>query len=162
MRTRVVASVAAAWLLAVPAPVLALSDYALQPETESAAVSGISMGAGFAALVIAVVLLGEVFSLVRVADGSAIADNVDYVVAGVACIGASVLAGWVSRWVDGLASVQARIGQDLLILMAMVFLGIYFYRVRRALTRFLSGAAAAYESSLAAVQVQEAEETADA
>lgn len=100
---------------------------------------GVTTVSGVFALVMAAVLLVEMLSLRRLASGSAIADNITYAVLAVACLAASVLVGWISRYVPaGFTSEQARLGADLLALAAMVLFLVYFFRVRRAMARFLS------------------------
>ncbi|MCE5190628.1 MAG: hypothetical protein LLG08_02515 [Actinomycetia bacterium] len=98
----------------------------------------ITTGSGMLALVIAVVLLLEMLTLRKLAQGAAIADNITYAILGVICLAASVLAGWISRYVPrGFTAEEARLGADMLSIVAMVLFGIYFFRVRRAMSRFL-------------------------
>lgn len=94
--------------------------------------------AGIVVLVTAGVLLIDVAALRRVAEGAAIAEYVAYVMAGVIALTASVLVGWVGRFLPmGLSASQARLAADLLVLVAMVLLGVYFFRVRRVMVRYL-------------------------
>lgn len=98
----------------------------------------ISTGAGVVALAVGAALLLEMLALRKIAEGAAIADNITYAILGVVCLVASVLAGWVSRYApDGFTIEQARLGADLLALASMALFGIYFFRVRRAMSRFL-------------------------
>lgn len=116
--------------LAVPAPA-----YAFGAEVERA----ISTGAGVLVLVAAAGLLVEMLSLRKLASGAAIAENITYAVLGTMCLAASVLVGWVARFLPaGLTADQARLGSDLLVLASLVLFGIYFFRVRQAMSRFLS------------------------
>ena len=67
------------------------------------------------------------------------AENITFVVAACACLGASVLASWTARMLpDAFSADQARLGADLLIIAEIVFFCIYFWRVRASLKRFLS------------------------
>jgi hypothetical protein len=126
-----VASVAALFVLAVPTPALAASD-----EVPSV----LAMGVGIVALLLAALLLVIVVGLRRVAEGAAIAQNVTYVVLGVLCLVAAILAGWVVRFIPGDMSVErARVAADILIIAAMVLFGVYFNSVRKALLSFLRG-----------------------
>ncbi len=94
---------------------------------------------GIVALVVAVVLLLDVLALRRVAEGAAIADNMAYVMAGVVCLVAAVVLGWVARYLPSVFSeAQGRLGADVLIVACMFLFGVYFYRVRRVLTRYLN------------------------
>lgn len=95
-------------------------------------------GSGVVALVVAAVLLVEMLALRKLAHGAAIADNITYAILAVICLAASVLAGWFARFVQvGFSAEQARLGADLLSVAAMVLFGVYFYRVWRAMSRFL-------------------------
>lgn len=115
--------------LAVPAPA-----YASSAGVEQA----IATGAGVLALVAAAALLVEMLSLRKLASGAAIADNITYAVLGTMCLAASVLVGWVARFLPaGMTADQARLGSDLLVLASLVLFGVYFFRVRQAMSRFL-------------------------
>lgn len=106
--------------------------------TGDAVQSGVTTVAGTAALVVAAVLLVEMLSLRRLAAGSAIADNITYAVLAVVCLAASVLAGWVARFVPaGFTAEQAQLGADALGLASMALFLVYFFRVRRAMSKFL-------------------------
>jgi uncharacterized membrane protein len=94
--------------------------------------------AGVSVLLSAVVLLVVALGLQRVARGSAIADNISYVVGACVCLGSAALARWVVRFVSqGLTSEQITLSSDLLTLAAIVLFCVYFFRVRAALSRFL-------------------------
>ncbi|MDI6712861.1 MAG: hypothetical protein QMD96_06440 [Anaerosomatales bacterium] len=98
----------------------------------------ISIGAGVLALIAAAALLVEMMSLRKLASGAAIADNITYAVLGTMCLAASMLVGWVARFLPaGMTADQARLGSDLLVLASLVLFGIYFFRVRQAMSRFL-------------------------
>ena len=110
------------------------SAYAAQGDVPVA----LGSGAGIAALLTAAGLLVVMLSLRRLAKGAAIADNISFAVLAVVCLAASILVGWIARLVGGAVSPEhARLGADLLGLLAMVFFGIYFHRVRGAMARFL-------------------------
>lgn len=121
------------FVVAMSVPATALAD------TGAVAVpSMLATGVGIVGLVTAIGLLLDVLALRRVATGAAIADNISYVVAGVACLAASVLSSWASGQMPPEFSPQhTRLAADLLVIASMAFLGIYFYRVRRAMVRFL-------------------------
>ena len=94
--------------------------------------------AGALALIAAAVLLREMLGLRAVARGAAIADNVSYVVLAAMCLAASVLLGWIARFIPGAFSAEhARLGADLLSVVAIVFFVIYFARVRAVMRRFV-------------------------
>lgn len=119
-------------LLASPAPAFARDAVA-----EVSPV--ITTGAGIVALLLAAALLLEMLSLRKLSMGSALAENITFAVLATVCLAASVLVGWVGRFLDSSFSAeQARLGSDLLGIVAIAFFGIFFHRVRRAMSRFLS------------------------
>ncbi|MEN6430435.1 MAG: hypothetical protein ABFC80_06285, partial [Coriobacteriales bacterium] len=100
--------------------------------------AGVISVTGIVALLFAVALLVEMLVLRKLASGAAIAENITYAVLAVMCLAASVLVGWVSRLVPaGFTAEQARLGSDMLALAAMALFFVYFWRVRRAMSRFL-------------------------
>ena len=115
----------------------------------------LTSGSGALALVVAAFLLIGVLALERVAKGSAIAESVGYVVAAVLSLAASVLLGWIARFLEtDLSAEQARFASDLLVVASMVFFGVYFYRVRKSLRRYLEGSS----DLLAKIQAAEDDE----
>lgn len=117
------------------------SSAALSSNVAVAAVvpQGLDIGVGAVALVLAVVMLLDVLALRRVASGAAIAEYVSLVMAAVLCLAASVLSEWLVRflpWDD--VTPQAELASDLLVIAAMAFFALYFFRVRRAMVRFLN------------------------
>lgn len=112
---------------------------------------------GILGLVAAVFALMAAWSLRKVAEGSAVAENVTYVVLGVICLAASVLGGWIPRIVDvGLDAGDVRVASDGLVVVSMAFFAIYFFRVSAALVRFLRTMSA--ENALAAAQIAQTPE----
>lgn len=129
--------------LAVPAPA-----YASGLGVEKA----ISTGAGVLVLIAAAGLLVVMLSLRKLASGAAIADNITYAVLGTMCLAASVLVGWVARFLPaGMTADQARLGSDLLVLASLVLFGVYFFRVRQAMSRFLGRLSAAEQDLVGAL-----------
>jgi len=105
----------------------------------SAASEPVSVVVGMVTLLAAVALLLVALGLARVVRGSAVAENITFVVAACACLAASVLASWAARVLpDAFSSDQARLGADLLIIAAIAFFCVYFWRVLTSLKRFLS------------------------
>lgn len=97
----------------------------------------LSVGAGVAALVSAVVLLVGILAVARIADGAAIAQHIQYAVLAVLCMSTAVLVGWLARWLPSFSAEHARLASDLLLVAAMALFGVYFFRVRLAMSRFL-------------------------
>ncbi len=151
MRLMRIPAISAFALLTLPSPA-----FAVDAASDVPAWLGFGMG-GFA-LVVSVLLLVEVTRLRRLADGSAFADNMAYVMAGIITLAASALAGWLALLgVEGVSRDLVRVVSDALVGVSMVLLGVYFYRVRRAMKRYLS--VLSYDDApLAAVQAHEADE----
>lgn len=118
-----------ALLLAVPAPAYAMSTGDVP--------QWLAIGAGVAALIAAAVLLAGMLAVAKIAEGAAIAEHIRYAVLAVICMTASVLIGWVGRWLPVFSAEHARLGADLLLVAAMALFSVYFVRVRLAMSRFL-------------------------
>lgn len=126
------ASFALIAVLAFPAPALADTGAVTVPPA-------LSVGAGTVTLLIACFLMLDALALRNVAKGAAFADNISYVMACVLCLVASVLAGFVAGLLPAELSPQlVRFAADLLVTASMAFLGVYLFRVRRAVQRFIS------------------------
>jgi len=151
MSTRRCALITGLLILGVPS-----SAYAAQAESVS---ETILTGAGVAGLVAAMLLLVEMLSLRKLAQGAAIADNISFAVLAVVCLAASVLVGWIARFVPtDLSAEQARLGADLLSIAAMAFFGVYFFRVRRAMSRFLSRLTGEEQNLISVIDVDATDE----
>lgn len=151
-----IAAAAAIWAL----PAVALAD--------SGEGSAVSWTVGGLTLCAAVALLLLALELTKVAGGSAIADNVSYIIVACLCLSASVLAGWAGRFLtDRFAVEQSELGAQLLVIATMAFLCIYFYKVRTALQRFLTDTSAEHllakaHTTVAAADPVSHQDTADA
>lgn len=129
-------------------PSLALAQ--MSPEAQTA-----DWIIGVSTLLGAIVLLLIALGLARVTEGSAMADNISYVVAGCVCLACSELATWIARFPQGrLVGEQLILASQALIVACIAFFCVYFYRVRAALRRFRKTTAEAY--ALAAAQMPEA------
>lgn len=102
------------------------------------ATDAVSTVTGIASLLLAMIMLVVVLRLRRVADGSAIAENISYVVGASLCLAASVMLGWVDRFVASGGAVRA--GADVLVMVSMLLFAMYFMRVSEALCAFLDHA----------------------
>ncbi len=128
-------TIAAATLVLLMVPSTALASDA----TGVAEISPVLwIGAGVLALVLSAGLLIEMLALRRLATGSALAENISFAVLAAVCLAASVLVGWVGRFLGTTFSAeQARLGADLLAVVAIALFAIFFHRVRRAMANFL-------------------------
>lgn len=116
--------------------------FAVLPATAYGASSDIppvlSSGAGVLGLLFAAALLAGMLSLRRITVGAAIAENITWAVLAVLCLAASLLVGWIGRWLPAEFSAErARLGADLLSVASLALFGVYFWRVRLAMTRLL-------------------------
>jgi hypothetical protein len=136
MLTRKGTAVLALCLMCLPAVAFAQTS----PEAETAGwIIAVST------LVGAVVLLLIALGLARIAEGSAMAENISYVVAGCVCLACSVLATWIVRFTRGtFLGEQLMLTSEALIVACIAFFCVYFFRVRAALKRFRKTTAEAY------------------
>jgi len=96
---------------------------------------------GIVSLIAAAFLLVDAVLLRRVAKGGAIAENINFLMLGIVCLAGSVLSRWVVDRLPAWVEVpQPWLASDALVLMAMVLMGLYFWRVRKALEGYLSAA----------------------
>ena len=113
----------------------------------------VSVGLGALTLAAAVFLLVMAYGLERVTPGSAMGDNVRWVMLGAICIAANVLVVWVARLVpEEEVAALVRQSADGLMILGLVFLCVYFFRVRAAMLRFVTFARSS-EELFAQVQV---------
>ncbi|MDO9558012.1 MAG: hypothetical protein Q7J82_10645 [Coriobacteriia bacterium] len=136
---------------------------ALAADAGSSVSPTLSTGAGVLTLLFAVALLLEMLSLRHLAGGSALAENITFAVLATVCLAASVLVSWLGRFVSSSFSVdQARLGADLLGVVAIAFFGIFFCRVRRAMSLFLSRLTGQEDDLIAAMDEDARQEPTDA
>lgn len=132
MRHRIGTSLATVVLLAAPSVACASDGGAAESATWTI---------GVVTLLASVVLLLIAIGLARVAAGSAMADNISYVVAACVCLTGSVLASWSVRFAaDSAVSDQLTLGSSALTAVSIVLFCVYFHRVRSALRHFLMAA----------------------
>jgi hypothetical protein len=102
---------------------------------------------GIATLAAALFLLFTAYSLEHVAEGSAMAENIRWVVLSALCLCVSVVLNLIARYMPDITSAAVtRMGADALTVIAVVFMCVYFYRVRSAMTQFLKAAKSAGQS----------------
>ena len=106
--------------------------------SEGNGAESVAWGIGVITLLASVVLLLIALGLARVAAGSAMADNISYVVGACACLAGSVLASWSVRFaLDGAVTEQIALASSALSAVSILLFCVYFFRVRSALRRFL-------------------------
>lgn len=88
-------------------------------------------------LIVAVALLVEALTVRKVAMGGAIAEKISYVVLAILCLAASAIAQWTGNFVGGLTLEQIGLASELLVIVAMALLAVYFYSVRKAMQDYL-------------------------
>lgn len=124
--------------LAIPTALLATALPAAAYGAPTDIPPALSSGAGVLGLLFAAGLLAGMLSLRRITVGAAIAENITWAVLAVLCLSASLLVGWIGRWLPAELSVdRARLGADLLSVASLALFGVYFWRVRMAMTRLL-------------------------
>lgn len=100
--------------------------------------SALQVGASLVGMLVAVVLLIEVVALRKVMLGGAVAEKISYVFLAILCLAASAIAQWTSNFVAGVTLEQVRLASELLVVVAMALLALYFYSVRSAMQRFMA------------------------
>lgn len=100
--------------------------------------SGLRITISLLGLAVAAMLLVEAGRVRTVAWGGAIAEKINNVVLAILCLAASALARWTLNFVEGVTLEQVQIASEVLVIVAMVLLGLYFASVRKALHGFLS------------------------
>lgn len=124
-----------AMMMATPAPA-----YAAEPAFEIVP-HWLSIIVGLVGLGISLALLLNAYGLRNVADGSMLVDNIVYMMLAVVCFAASMIARWVGVFsTDVNLTVQVSLAGDLLVTAGMALLGVYFYRIRVAMKRYLKAA----------------------
>lgn len=104
---------------------------------------------GVLSLLAAIFLLIDAVLLRRVAHGGAIAENISFMVLGVICLAVSVLVEWILGFLPSDMSLsQIMLASDAFVMLSMVLLGLYFWRVRCVLAGYLKNAKA-YASTVA-------------
>jgi hypothetical protein len=126
-----VAALVALFVFAFPAQAFAVNGSAIIPEWLDIAAAGVG-------LLTALVLLIDAIQLRRVAKGSVVAENIQYMILAVVCFAGSMLLRWLVAFsTDVDLAAQLDFTADLLIIAGMALLAVYFYRVRAALQRYL-------------------------
>lgn len=146
-------AVAVLTLLALPTPAMAIDVLG------EGTIPTLRIVISLVGLLVAAVLLVEAGRVRTVAWGGAIAEKIGNVVLAILCLAASALARWTQNFVEGVTLEQVQIASEVLVIVAMVLLGIYFASVRRALHGFLASMTGeeklAAEESEAAAQSSE-------
>ena len=110
---------------------------ALAADGVAETISWIRIVISLVGLAVAVVLLLEALGVRKLALGGAIGDKISYVILAIICLAASALAQWTGNFVGGLTYVQTELASQVLVIVAMALLAVYFFNVRRAMQRYL-------------------------
>lgn len=122
---------AVAFLFVAPTQAFAADGASVVPEWLSILFAGVG-------LLTSVVLLVDAILLRRVAEGSVVAENIQYMMLAVVLFGISTVGRWIVTMADDpVVSAQLAFTSDLLVIAGMALLAVYFYRVRHALMSFL-------------------------
>ncbi|MDZ4169629.1 MAG: hypothetical protein U1E26_08235 [Coriobacteriia bacterium] len=123
--------VAAFAALLAPAPAYAVESLPTSVD------SLIRLGISLVGLLIAALLLLEARKLGKAAAGGAIAEKLRYVVLATLCLASSALAEWVLNFVPMVTMAQVQLASEVLVIVAMALLALYFASVRHGLTSFM-------------------------
>lgn len=129
VRAGMFASVGAATLLT---PAFAYADGGASSS------SPVRLGVSLLGLIVSVVLLVETLMIRKVAMGGAIAEKISFVILATLCLAASAVAAWTQNFVVGVTLEQVQMASEVLVIVAMLLLALYFAGVRRALLGYLN------------------------
>jgi hypothetical protein len=91
-------------------------------------------------LMIAVFLLIEALGVRKLAAGGLVAQRIGFVVLAVICLAASALADWAMNFVVDLTAEQVQLASQVLVIVAMALLAVYFWHVRSGLKGYMDSA----------------------
>lgn len=121
----------ATFIFAVPAQAYAADTSAVVPDWLAMVVAGVG-------LLTATILVVDAVLLRRVAEGSVVAQNIQYMILATVLFAMSTLGRWALTQIDdAITYVQVSFTADLLVIAGMALLAVYFYRIRRQLTEYL-------------------------
>lgn len=103
-------------------------------------IPALRIGASLVGMLVAGGLLFEAIRLQRVALGGIVAEKLSYVYLAITCLAASAIAQWARNFVDGLTLEQVRFASELLVIVAMALLALYFSSVRTGMRNYLQAA----------------------
>jgi len=95
------------------------------------------IGVSLIGLLVATVLLVEVIGFRKLAFGGAIAEKINYVILAILCLAASALTEWAVNFAGGITMAQAQLAREVLVIVAMALLAVYYYSVKAAMNAYL-------------------------
>jgi len=98
---------------------------------------GVHLVLSLLGLLVAVILLVEALGVRKLARGGAVAERISLVVLAVICLAASALAEWGTNFVVDLTLDQTQLASEVLVIVAMVLLAVYFWTVRSGMKHYL-------------------------
>lgn len=128
-----------AWMIAgvAFATVSATPASAFATETIPASVFYPHIGVSLIGLLVAAILLVEVIGFRKLAFGGAIAEKINYVILAILCLAASALTEWAVNFAGGITVAQAQLAREVLVIIAMALLAVYYYAVKAAMNAYL-------------------------
>lgn len=130
-----------AWTIAGVAGAAATATPALayaQDDTIPASVFYPHIGVSLIGLLVAGLLLTQVVGFRKLALGGAIAEKINYVILAILCLAASALTEWAVNFAgSGITIAQAQLAREVLVIIAMALLAVYYYSVRAAMNAYL-------------------------
>lgn len=127
--------------------VFAVPSVALAQERFSPASFGVHIGLSLLGLVVAVVLLVNALGVRKLALGGVVAEKISLVVLAAICLAASALAEWGTSFVADLTLDQTQLASEVLVIVAMALLTVYFWSVRSGMKSYLGTVTAALSGS---------------
>jgi len=124
-------------LVPVALAVFAIPGQAFAAGRFTPAAFGVHVVLSLLGLLVAVGLLVEALGVRRLALGGAVAERISLVVLAVVCLAASALADWGTNFVVDLTLDQTQLASEVLVIVAMVLLAVYFWTVRVAMKHYL-------------------------
>ena len=117
--------------------IIAVPGVALAASPDNPANFGLHIVVSLVGLLVAVVLLVQALAVRNLAKGGVVANKISFVVLAVVCLAASALAAWSTNFVAGLTLEQASLASELLVIVAMVLLALYFASVGASMRRYV-------------------------
>lgn len=95
------------------------------------------IGVSLIGLCVAALLLFQVIGFRKLALGGAIAEKINYVILAILCLAASALTEWAVNFSGGLTMAEAQLAREVLVIVAMALLAVYYYSVKTAMNAYL-------------------------
>lgn len=99
--------------------------------------SPVRIGVSLLGVAVAVAVLAQIIALRKTASGGAVAEKIRYAFLAVLCLAAAAIVTWAENFVQGVTFEQAEIASQVLVILAMLLLALYFASIKRAYRGFI-------------------------